>query len=98
MDPYWLVGFTDAEGCFTVTIQQAKTFKLGWRVLPRFQITLHKQDKALLQRIQKFFGVGEVIQSGDCFTFRVISLKDISQVIIPFFEKYSLISQNRSDF
>ena len=98
LDPYWIVGFTDAEGCFTVTIQKVKTLKLGWRVLAGFQITLHKREEALLRRIQEFFGVGEVVQNGNCFMFRVKSLNDISQVIIPFFEKYPLISQKRSDF
>ena len=34
----WLVGFTDGEGCFSVSIIKNKTSILGWQVYPEFVI------------------------------------------------------------
>ncbi len=45
--PWFITGFTDAEGCFTVSIvKQSTTFRTGWEVRLNFQIKLHKRDLA----------------------------------------------------
>jgi hypothetical protein len=54
MDPRFITGFTDAEGCFSLSVVRDKEYKLGWRVPITFNITLHQKDKALLELIQSF--------------------------------------------
>ena len=39
-------------------------YKLGWRVVCRFIINLHKKDLSLLNNIKEFFGVGNVFPLG----------------------------------
>ena len=39
----WIVGFTDGEGCFSLSIFRNKTSKLGWQVFPEFVITQGKK-------------------------------------------------------
>jgi hypothetical protein len=57
------------------------------------------KDKALLELIRAYFGVGSVTKKGkDQYQYRVCSVKDIVRVIIPHFIKYPLISQKRADF
>jgi hypothetical protein len=56
LDPYFITGFTDAEGSFTVTIYPDKEMKSGMRVLAEFKIGLNKQDLDLLKLIQNYFG------------------------------------------
>lgn len=61
MDPWHFTGFTDAQGCFSVTIKLSETPKLGWSVEPFFSITQHKNDKNLLLEIQDFLGgIGKI--------------------------------------
>lgn len=39
IDPNWLVGFVDGEGCFNVNIINSKTHKIGTQVKVRFTST-----------------------------------------------------------
>jgi len=55
LDPNFVTGFVDDEGCFTVTITRDPINKTGWRVKPAFEIGLHKKDLALLKLIQNQF-------------------------------------------
>ena len=64
MYPWFVTGFTDGEGCFSISIIRCKERKVGWRILPRFHIGLHQKDKALLEQIQNFFCVGNVDKHG----------------------------------
>lgn len=65
--PYWVTGFTDAEGCFSINITNNPNLKTGWRVKATYQIGLHEKDRMVLELIQKFFGVGNITPQGkDC--------------------------------
>ena len=54
LNPWFVTGFTDAEGCFTIKLDKNAKRKVGWRVQACFEITLHKRDLILLQKIQYF--------------------------------------------
>jgi LAGLIDADG endonuclease len=70
-----------------------------WIVRANFAICLHNKDKALLELVQSYFGgIGGFSQWNNNILYRVSSLKDISNVIIPHFEKYPLLTQKRADF
>ena len=99
LDPNFVTGFVDAEGCFTVTITRDPVNKTGWRVKPAFEIGLHKKDLALLKLIQNYFNkVGIIsLQSKDLVRFRVFTLKDL-MTIINHFDQYPLLTQKRTDF
>jgi hypothetical protein len=62
---------------------------------------LHKKDIALLELIQSsLLGVGNITKQNkyEMVDFRVTSLKDLINVIIPHFDKYPLITQKKADF
>lgn len=87
----------DAEGCFHVSIVDRAELKTGKSVRTIFQISLHKKDKALLYLIQKYFGVGEVIERNDgAFYYRVSQVKDL-MVVLAHFNKYPLLTQKGAD-
>lgn len=52
----------------------------------------------LLRRIYYFFGVGGVYESENRAEYAVQSLRDITNVIIPHFDKYPLITQKQADY
>lgn len=98
LNPEFVTGFIDAEGCFHVSIVDNTNLKVGKSVRAIFQISLHKKDKVLLEKIKEFFNVGQIILRKDgVFYYQVTSLKDLL-LIIKHLEKYPLISQKRADF
>lgn len=98
LNPMWVTGFTDAEGCFSIIIEI--TDPLKWKVRSSFEINLHIKDTDILHKIQCFFGVGSVYtrMSRKTSVYRVSNVKDLNDVIIPHFRKYPLISKKNSDF
>ena len=98
LDPYWVTGFTDAEGCFSVIIEMSSLLK--WKVRVSYEINLHIKDIAILHSIKRFFGVGSIYSNSNknSCVYRVTTVKDLIAVIIPHFTKYPLISKKRNDF
>ena len=95
-----MTGFTDAEASFTVAITKSKTHKIGWSVNPRFVIDLHKKELPLLNKLQSFFGVGNIYFSKDRKTasFVVHKHKEIYEKILPHFYNFPLLTQKKEDF
>lgn len=96
--PYWITGFVDAEGCFSVSIEISNLTK--WKVTTSFEINLHIKDVDILHKIKSFFGVGAVyyrVNKNIC-VYRVSKLEYLRDIIIPHFKKYSLISKKSIDF
>ena len=49
-----------ARAAFLFPSEKIKKMKTGIVVVPRFKITLHLRDKALLELIKNFFGAGSI--------------------------------------
>lgn len=98
LNPLYISGFTDSEGCFILTIINDKKYKLGWRIVCRFVISLHKKDLHILNGFKNFFGVGIVSFMGEnTVQCRVESLEDLA-IIINHFDKYPLITKKQADY
>ena len=54
MNPWFVTGFVDGEGCFLINMYKDNLNSTGWRVKLRFAIALHVKDKSLLQEIQSY--------------------------------------------
>lgn len=101
LKPGFITGFTDAEGSFMCIFRKKLQGynNVGWNIEVIFQIKLHKKDEELLNLIQNYFGVGNVVKSGDnASAYIVRSLDDITQKIIPHFDNYSLKTQKLADY
>ena len=98
--PYWVSGFADAESSFSLSMFKSSKSKAGWAVRPDFIINLHSKDTALLRRIHSFFGVGTIREREDrnVITYTVSSVRDITNVIIPHFDKYPLVTHKLADY
>lgn len=98
LNPYYITGLVDAEGCFTTSIYKDCRMKTGWQVKPIFQLNLHKKDLKILEALQKTWGVGKIYKHGqDSFMYRVSSLKNL-RVITTHFDNYPLITQKLADY
>lgn len=96
--PWFITGFADAEATFVVSIVRDNEYKAGWRVGVIFAIGLNVKDTILLEHIKSYFKVGTIRYSkaDNAAIYAVQSLKDISSVIIPHFDKYPLLTQKRA--
>ena len=97
LDPWFVTGFTDGEGCFRIKLIKNGTHKLGSYVSPVFQITLHKKDLNLLQELKSFWGVGNITVSKESCQYSVNPINDIVK-IINHFNSYPLITKKQVDF
>lgn len=100
ISPHWVTGFADAESNFSLKMSKKSTSKSGWTVKPEFRIELHSRDTLLLRKIQSFFGIGIISERVDrnIVVYSVQSTRDIINVILPHFDKYSLITQKKADY
>lgn len=98
INPWFITGFTHAEGCFTCSVIRRPNYKAGWEINLAFQIRLHRRDLKLLLAIQQSLkGIGYISYDNTYSRFRVSKLSQILEVI-SFFDKYPLISQKRGDY
>ena len=99
-DLNWLSGFTDAEGCFFVSIKESLKSKLKEAVSLRFIITQHLRDEELIRSFITILGCGRYISRSnqECGEFVVEKLSDINKKIIPLFEVHKLYGNKRYDF
>ena len=98
MNPSFLTGFTDGEGCFTIIILRNNKIKVGWEVQLFFQIIIHTKDKALLEQVQSHFAAGTINKCETQSTrYRVSKIGDLAK-IIAHFDKFSLITKKRADY
>lgn len=97
LNPTWLTGFIDGEGCFHISIYKNNN-KVGWAVKIEFEIRLHARDKVLLKEIQNYFQVGNLfLNSRGGISFRIQSPKDLAK-IVDLLDLYPLRTQKFSDY
>lgn len=96
ISPWFITGFTDAEGCFNVGLQKNPNGK--FYVRPSYQIKVHSRDNLLLMSIKNYFGgIGNIYTTSKDSKFTVRSLDDILKIILHF-DNYPLITKKKCDF
>ena len=105
LNPYYVVGFVDGEGCFSVTFNKHKNNRL-LEVRLNFEIELREDDKEILERIKETLGCGNIYRLDyeryskwrSHYKYKVSNFKDISEKIIPFFRQYPLQAKKKLSF
>lgn len=102
---WWIVGFVDGEGTFSVSFNKNNTTSSGWQIFPEFVITQGAKSLAALEAIQKYFGCGKLYvnrrhdnHKEHLYRYCVRSHKDLEEKIVPFFQKHSLQTAKKEDF
>lgn len=97
LNPNWVTGFIDAEGCFFVGIYKIKN-STRWSIKPEFMLKLHIRDLDLLILIKSFFkDIGNIYEYKSFAVYRVQSIKNLINTIIPHFNQYPLITEKQND-
>ena len=92
LNPYFVTGYVDGEGSFSVRLRKSAESKWGYKILPVFSIggQINPYNRELLEKVKEFFGgVGWISTSGNMYTYEVTSLKSL-HIIRNHFENYPL--------
>jgi hypothetical protein len=104
LNPNYIVGFVDGEGCFCVSLNRKNQQIPEVRLI--FEIELREDDLDILKSIQLALRCGNIYYlKYDRYAkwrphvkYKVSNFTDISQKIIPFFRKYPLQAKKRLSF
>ena len=98
LEPYWITGFSDGEGSFSLRTTIDKSRRINVRVIPIFSIELHIRDIEVLNKIKDYFKVGSVQlrlkdnKETGIYAVNSVFFKELTTVILPHFKKYPLIT------
>jgi hypothetical protein len=100
LDPWFVTGLAEGEGCFCVSIAIRPKMKVGLEARPSFSLSLNERDRELLGDLQAFFECGWIRESRSDRTFKyeVRSVPELSDRIVPHFEAYPLRGAKRHSF
>lgn len=87
LNPNYVSGFTEGDGCFTVNISSKTN-----QVIAYYIIELHKREITLLTSIQKFFDAGSInlALSRNTGRFYISKKSDLITKVLPHFDVYKL--------
>src|SRR5215470_363230 len=102
LDPLWVSGFVDGEGCFSVSIHRNPNARStgGWQLHPVFHVYQHESHRDVLEALIPLFACGRLRPKGpnsSVWTFAVDGLRNLETHVVPFFEQYPLVVK-ASDF
>lgn len=95
---YFLAGFVDGEGSFSVAILKNPS-KEGWLINPCFQVYQHQNHREILELCQEVFKTGRIYRKSGThpvLNFSIDSMRNIKERVIPFFDKYPLVTKREA--
>jgi len=102
---YWISGFTDGEGCFTISVIKNLTTRFGKQIFPEFVITQGAKSLNALKTIKKYFNCGSIVlnkrydnHNDYLYRYCVRSISELNEIIIPFFNYFQLKTEKRKNF
>lgn len=96
LDNYWLAGFTQADGCFHISVVKSKTHKTGYSV--RLEYSLKQNDDIPLKLLYNNLKMGNISQdSSGIWCYKSTGFKTAFH-IINYFENYRLFGGKYVDY
>jgi hypothetical protein len=95
---YYLAGFADAEGCFSVSLKKQEGTRFGWVLDPVFHVTQHEQGRNVLELFVREMGCGRIIPKPgqpQVLQFYVDNRRQLKEKILPFFRQYQLLVKGK---
>lgn len=101
---YFVVGFVDGEGCFSVSMTKQKynykSLEWKWILNPVFQVYQHEDNIEILELLRDYvFKTGRIHRKSSpyhVFTYSIENHRTLNEKIIPFFRKYRLATKDEN--
>ncbi len=107
LDPWYITGFVDGEGCFSLIVntenrrRKEKVSVYRYWVVD-FSIHIRADDEPILEEIRKYFGAGRINFVGSAqfpaAHFNIRDRNDLREKVISHFDKYPLAAKKKIDY
>lgn len=100
LNPFWITGFVDGEGCFCISFTKRKKCKFHLEIRPSFSLSQHYTNFLTLQKFRDFFDCGSIrfSKKDRTYKYEVRNLDNLVKYIIPHFHRYPLQTSKKEDF
>ena len=98
---YYIAGFVDGEGSFSVSLKPHANMKYGWAVDPVFQVYQHRKNAGILEIIRDTLKCGYIKPKSprsDVMVYIVDNRRTLVEKIVPFFDRHKLLSSKYEDY
>jgi len=96
LDNYWLAGFTQADGCFHISIPKSKTHRTGYSV--RLEYSLKQNDVLPLKLLYDVLKMGNLSQdSSGVWCYKSSGFKTAAS-LIDYFDRFNLFADKYKDY
>jgi LAGLIDADG endonuclease len=93
----FLSGFALGEGSFMLVCRKRGDYARGFKISAAFNVSQH--DRAPLDLFREVLGCGTMRQAGNGgWYWEVNNAPDLTNRIVPFFERFPLVGQKADDF
>ena len=92
---FFLAGFAEGEGSFNVSLRKKVDYKVNWQVVMSFNVS--QKDPSVLRILQDNLNCGiiKTRKKDGLHSYDVTNPGDIIQKVIPFFQKFPLLSESK---
>ncbi len=92
---FFLAGFVEGEGSFNISLRKKADYKVSWQVVMSFNVS--QKDPTILYLLQEELGCGiiKVRKFDNLYSYDATNPKDIIQKVIPYFQKYQVLSDSK---
>jgi LAGLIDADG DNA endonuclease family protein len=97
----YIAGYVDGEGSFSVSVQRNRSCRVGFQLVPEFQVSQNGDRAQVLELIRARLGCGYIKPNSKrdrALVFVVRNRGALLEHVIPFFERNPLLSTKRADF
>src|SRR5258706_7885408 len=91
---FFLAGFVEGEGSFNVSLRKKSDYKVNWQVVLSFNVS--QKDLTVLSILKEQLECGIIKTRKDgLHSFDTTNVQDILTKVIPYFQRYPLLSQSK---
>lgn len=96
----YISGYSDGEGCFSVSFLKREKLTIGIETRPSFSVSQNEDRAEVLYLMQHTFGCGHMRRdySDKTLKYEVRKLTDLCGAVIPHFRRFPMLSGKQTDF
>jgi len=94
---FFLAGFVEGEGSFNISLRKKPDYKVNWQVVLSFNVSQKDPTILFLLKEELDCGIIKTRKRDGLFSYDVTNPSDINQKVIPYFQKFSMISKSKKE-
>lgn len=92
---YYLAGFVEGEGSFNVSLRRKADYKVNWQVVMSFNVSQKDPTVLYILKDTLHCGIIKTRKRDGLHSYDTTNPEDIIKRVIPYFQKYPIISESK---